>query len=432
MTMTTLEERLLRPLLHTGKMFYIFGGLSLAVVAWFAFAWITQLRTGLIVTGMRNLPGGSPWGMYITGFVFFIGITHAGIAIASSIRLLRLKDYIPLARMAELVTIFSLFMALLSILFDMGRPDRAFLLLLNYPKRVASSPLIWDITAIATYLTFALTYLYVEMRQDLARLAAKVRFVWLYKILLVAYEPDERERIERIVFWMSIFNFPIMVMVHTTVAWIFGLQVGRPGWYSSIMGPYYVAGAVLSGISSVVVVAAIYRRLFRWEEFIKPVVFRGLGRFLCWVSIIYIYFLLAEHMTIRYSGPSAEVAVSGALTELEFAWPFWSQVAALWVAFGIFFINTVFPKVFRIETTVFASALVVSTLWVTRYLIVVPSLTRPYLPFPIGSYTPTWVEWSLGGGTFIIMALLFTLFTKILPILPITEMVRAAEEEDER
>jgi molybdopterin-containing oxidoreductase family membrane subunit len=104
-------------------------------------------------------------------------------------------------------------------------------------------------------------------------------------------------------------------------------------------------------------------------------------------------------------------------------------VLALVIAFGIFFINTVFPKAFRIGTTVFASALVVVTLWLTRFLIVVPSLTRPYLTYPTGSYTPTWVEWSLVGGVFAIFALFFMLFTKFLPIIPITEMERAGKEE---
>jgi len=429
MSVAIMEEKLLRPLFHTTRRYYLFVGVLILLAAWFAFTWITQLRTGLVVTGMRDIPGGAPWGIYITNFIFFIGISNAGIAIASAIRLFKLRDYIPLARIAELVTIFSLMAAGLSIVMDLGRPDRIFNLISSYPWRLASSPVIWDITAVAVYLIFSITYLYIEMREDLAKLAAKVRWGWLYRLLLPGYEHGERERIERIVFWASIFNFPIMVMMHTIVGWTFGLMVSRPGWYSAILGPYFVVGAVLSGVAAVVVITAIYRRLFHWEEIIKPTVFRGLGKFLSWVSIFYIYFQIAELITVKFAGPLVELKVSVAWSNQEFSLLYWLQVLALVIAFGIFFINTVFPKAFRIGTTVFASALAVVTLWLTRFLIVVPSLTRPYLTYPIGSYTPTWVEWSLVGGAFAIVALFFMLFTKFLPIIPITEMERAGKEE---
>ena len=424
----TQEQQLLRPLLSTGKAFYVFAGAALILILLFLYAWYIQLTKGLGVTGL-DTPVGATWGIYLTNFIFFIGITHAGIAIASAIRLLKLKDYIPIARMAELITIFSLMMAGLSIVLDMGRPDRIFNIMLNYSWRLGSSPLIWDITAVAIYLIFAVTYLYMEMREDLARLAGKVRWGWLYRYLLPAYKHGEREKAERIIFWASIFNFPIMVMVHTTVAWIFGLMVSRPGWYSAILGPYYVVGAVLSGIAAVVVLTAIYRQLFHWQELIKPTVFRGMGRFLSWFCILYLYFLLAEFITVKFAGTAAELNVSMLWSHQEYAWYYWSQVIALVIAFTIFFINTVFPKVFRIGTTVFAAALVVVTLWLTRFLIVVPSLLRPFLPFPTGSYTPTWVEWSIVIGTFSVVFLLFMLFTKVFPIIPITEMEKTGKEE---
>ncbi len=431
MRAAALDEKLWYPLLHTTRKYYLFLGFLLIGLAWFAFAWITQLRTGLEVTGMRDIPGGSPWGVYMTNLIFFIGITHAGIAIASAIRLLRLRDYIPLARIAELVTVFSLLMAGFSLLFDIGRPDRIFNLLLYYPPRLASSPLIWDITAIAVYLMFSVSYLYLEMREDLARLAkSHPGLGWLYRRLLAAYEPGERERIEKIVWWASIFNFPIMVMVHTNVAWIFGLMVGRPGWYGAIMGPYYVVGAVLSGVAAVVIMAAAYRQIFGWQEYIKSRIFRGMGKFLSWASILYIYFMLSEFVTVKYAGPAPELKVSIAWSSLEYAWLYWVQVVALLIAFAVFFLNTVFPRVFRVGTTVFASVLVVVALWIARFLIVVPSLTRPYLPYPTGRYTPTWVEWSLVMGTFVMAALLFMLFTKFFPMIPLTEMEKAQEQPE--
>lgn len=421
---------LLRPLTHTGRSFYIFFGILLVLIGWFLYVWYYQLRNGLGVTGMRG-PVGAFWGLYIVNFIFFIGITHAGIAIAAAIRLFKLHDYVALARIAELVTILSLMAAGVCIILDMGRPDRIFNVILTYPWRVASSPLVWDITAVTTYLVFAVTYLYIEMRGDLAMLAGKIRWGWLYRRLLPAYNPGERKRVERIVFWASIFNFPIMVMVHTTVAWIFGLQVGRPEWYSAIKGPYYVFGAVLTGVATVVVMAAIYRRLFHWEEFIKPLVFRGLGRFLCWTSIFYLYFILSDFMTIKFAGPLPELKVMQAKTEGDFAFLYWFEVIALAIGFTVYIVNTLFHKVFRVWSTVAASALVVVALWVGRYIIVVPSLVNPFLPFPAGSYHPTWVEWSLTGGGFVIIALGFMVFTKVLPIIPFTEMESILGEKKE-
>ncbi len=422
---------LLRPLTHSGRYFYIIFGALLVVLGWFVYAWYYQLRNGLAVTGLET-PVGASWGLYLVNFVFFIGITHAGIAIAAAIRLFKLHDYAALARMAELVTILSLVAAGVCIILDMGRPDRIFNTISNYPWRVLSSPLVWDITAITTYLVFAVTYLYIEMRGDLAMLAGKIRWGWLYRRLLPAYNPGERKRVERIVFWASIFNFPIMVMVHTTVAWIFGLQVGRPEWYSAIKGPYYVFGAVLTGVATVVVVAAIYRKLFHWEEFIKPLVFRGLGRFLCWTSIFYLYFILSDFMTIKYAGPLPELKVMQAKTVGDFAFLYWFEVISLAIGFTVFLINTVFNKVFRVWSTVAAAALVVVALWVGRYIIVIPSLVNPFLPFPAGSYTPTWVEWSLTAGAFAIVVFGFMAFTKVLPIIPFSEMESILAEKGEK
>lgn len=421
------EHRLLYPLSHTSKWYYLILLVLLAGVAWMVFAWITQLQEGLVVTGMRDIPGGAPWGIYIVNFIFFIGIAHAGIAVAAGIRLFKLRDYIPIGRMAELLTVFGLMMAGLSILFDLGRPDRIFNMILYFPERLGSSPLIWEVTAILTYLVVSITYLYIEMREDLARLTEKVWCGWLYRILIPLYVASERERTERIIWWASIFIIPIMVMVHSAVAWIFGLMVSRPGWYSALLAPYFLLGAVLSGLAAIVVVAAIYRRLYDWQDLIKPKVFRGLGKILCWFSLLYIYFLLSEFLTVKFAGPSAEAKVSLMVTNGPYAWIYWLQLAALAVAAGIFFVNTAFSSIFRVWTTVFASALVVLTLWVTRFLIIIPSLTRPQLPYPTGSYTPTWVEWSLVGGTFVLMPLFYMLFTKFFPIVSVTEMERAGE-----
>ena len=131
---------LLRPLLGTGKGFYVLAGALLILIAWFLYAWYVQLTQGLGVTTMRT-PIGAAWGVYIANFVFFVGIAHGGIAIAAAIRLLKLTKYLPVARMGEVLTVISLMMAGLSIMIDMGRPDRTFNMIIYWPQRVGASSL---------------------------------------------------------------------------------------------------------------------------------------------------------------------------------------------------------------------------------------------------------------------------------------------------
>ena len=157
------EEQFLRPILRTGKAFYIVIPALIVLVAWVLYAWYTQLTQGLSVTGLRT-PVGAIWGLYITNFVFFVAISAAGIAIASGIRLFKLKDYVALARMAELATIFSLMMAGMSIVMSIGRPDRLFNLILNFPTRLPSSPLIWDVFVINIYLVLCVAMLYFSIK----------------------------------------------------------------------------------------------------------------------------------------------------------------------------------------------------------------------------------------------------------------------------
>lgn len=424
---TAMEDSLRRPLHHTTRGFYVFLGVLAFVMVWFAFAWTVQARTGLVATGLGDIPGSVPWGILVVNYVYFAGIASTGIAIASAIRLLGLKDFLPLARMAEVMTIASLPVAVLSLISDLGRPGRLLNIVLHYPRRVASSPMVWDVTVLSVYLVFAVAYLLIEMREDLVRLAKDAWPERLYRLLLAAYKPGERQRTRKIIWWASVLNLPLMVIMGTVVGWVFGLGVGRPGWYGAAMAPHSIVTSILSGLAAIVVVAALLRRAFGLQEFIKPTVFKGLGISLAWASIICLYFELAKFVTVRFSGPIPELKVSEVLSGIEFGWFFWIQIAVLVVAFGLNTVNVLFPKLFRIWTTVATAVLLVVALWATCFLVVVPSLTQPYLPYLPGRYRPTWVEWSLVGGAFAVVGLVFALFTKVFPMIPITEMQEAEQ-----
>lgn len=418
--MSDVKKPLLRPLVYTTRSFYIFIGALFIITIWFGYAWWTQLAQGLGVTGMRT-PVGSAWGLYIANFIFLIGISHAGIAISAAVRILRLKAYRPIARMAELLTAVSLVLAILNVIFDLGRPDRILNVFL-YGRW--QSPLLWDFTAITTYLAATLVYLYIAMREDLA--ICRERFKkrrWFHKWLRFwalgyADTSEERRAHEHVAWWLALFILPIMVSVHTVVSWVYGLLPARPGWYNPFFGPYFTTAAVASGIALIIVIAAIFRRIFRLKEYIRPDIFRGLGNFLAVVVVIYLYFMIAEQVTVRYAGPTAEWAVSQELLLGSFAWIYWPTVIlGLTVPFFILFVQAINPNIFGLGRTVFASLLVVITLWVKRVIVIVPSLLHQHLPFPLGTYIPTWVEWSLILGTYAVGVLLYTAFVKLFPIL---------------
>src|SRR3990172_9086410 len=256
----TEDTILFQPIVQTGKRFYITAMVLLLIIIWAFYAWIYQLRYGLGVTGL-NRP--VFWGFYITNFVFFIGISHAGTLISAILRLCRAEWRRPITRMAEMITVLVLFFGLGSIILDLGRPDRAFYVVL-YGK--INSPLIWDVMSISTYLTASTIYLYIPLIPDIALLRDRVTG-WrrrLYSFLSLGWTGTERQhrRVEIAIAILAIIVIPIAVSVHTVVSWVFAMTI-QPMWHSTIFGPYFVIGAIFSGIATLIIVMAILRRSFK-------------------------------------------------------------------------------------------------------------------------------------------------------------------------
>lgn len=406
-------SKVLRPLTYTSRKFYIFISVLAVTIAWFLYAWYIQLYYGLGVTGMRDYV---IYGLYIANFVFLIGVSHAGIAISAGVRLLRVVVLKPIVRMAELLTAVSLIIAFMNVLFDLGRPERV-LNMFAYGRWL--SVLVWDMTSITTYLVATIIYLYVTMREDIA-LCAKhlIKRSWLYKIASLRYKYDvlSRKAHEKAAWWLALAILPIMVSVHTVVSWVFGLMV-RPGWYNPFFGPYFVTGAIASGVATIIMVAAVFRKIFQWEFLITPQIFRILSNFLRVVLAIYIYFMICEQVTIRYLGPAREKEVSNILFFGDYAALYWFVViVTLAIPFIMLSIYTFIPKFFSIKLIVLAATLINIGLWIKRIIIVIPVLLRPELPYPLGIYIPTWVEFSLIIGGYAIAALIYTVFIKLFPI----------------
>lgn len=413
------KERILRPVLKTSKEFWPFIGILTLISASAIYGYYTQLSEGMGVTGLNDI---TIWGLYITNFIFFIGISHAGIAISAGVRLLKFDAYKPIARLAELLTIVSLMMAGLNIIIDLGRPDRSYLLIANFLDRYGSSPLIWDITAVGTYLTLSTTYLYLPLRRDLK---ASIPYVdgWrkqLYHLLLPFYEEGEEVIIDRLTWWLGVTILPVMVMVHTTVAWIFSLLGARPLWFSAFAGPYYITAAVASGIASVIVFGTVLRKLHHWEDLIPAKLFRGMGNLVSIITITYLYMMVSEQITARFAGPAGEIIVSDLWLTGDFATMFWGMtVFGLFIPSVYLLVQAFRKDALNLNMTALMSAIIVIAFWAKRYIIIVPTMSIGIQK--VGLYTPTWVEISILLGSFSIPILIYTILTKLIPIIEMEE-----------
>ncbi|RMD81735.1 MAG: polysulfide reductase [Candidatus Dadabacteria bacterium] len=424
-----IERDLLRSVEHTTPWFYLaFFGL-LAVVGWGFYAYFTQLRYGLGVTGMQEPV---TWGFYIVNFVFFIGISHAGTLISAILRLSKAEWRRPITRMAEVITAIVLAIGGLHPIIDLGRPDR--ILHIFYNGRL-QSPLLWDVTSITAYFAASTVYLYVPMIPDIARLRDRgVRPRWLYRVLAWGWigTPEQHRVLERAINILMVMVIPIAVSVHTVISFIFAMTL-QPGWHSTIFGPYFVAGAIFSGIAALFLVILTFRRVYHLEHYIKDIHLYQLSRLLLIMSLVWFYFTFAEYLTGYYGGEPVEFKVIMYKFTGRYMLPFWGMVLCNFV------IPVVFLSFRRLCTPrgiFIASVAVTIGMWLERLNIIVPTLENPAVPFPTHFYVPSWVEWGIfawGVGVFCLGFLLFAKFFPLISIWEIEEGIEQAEEEvDER
>ena len=422
-----LIDDLTKPIRETSGAYYLLVFVLFLGVAWGIFAWIWQVSKGLVVTGMNNSVS---WGLYITNFVFFIGISHAGTLISAILRVSGAEWRRPITRAAEAITVFALVLGGSQILFDMGRPDRV-LNAVIYGR--LGSPLLWDVVCISIYLLSSIFYLFLPLVPDLAILRDQGTVTgWrkvLYKILSVSWDGnhEQRERLEKAIGVMAVLIIPIAISVHTVVSWIFGMTV-RPMWHSSILGPYFVVGAIYSGIAAIIIAMAVLRKVYHFESYFKPIHFNYLGLLLLTMTSLWFYFTLSEYITVGYGALAEEWPVFAVKVTGEYATLFWTMMVFMTIAF---FVLLLCRSRWPIGGTVFASFFIVPGMWIERYTIVVPTLMkiegRGYEP---AMYNASWVEWSITGASFFLFALLYVLFAKLFPIISIWEVDEAEEAID--
>jgi dimethyl sulfoxide reductase membrane subunit len=389
-------------------------GLLLALMGVGAVAFVYQFTNGLGVTAMRNIV---MWGNYILFFMFFVGLSAGGLIVASAGRLFGVKAFEPITRLAVLEATIAVILAATFILPDLGRPERIINILLYFNP---TSPMIWDITIVTVYAAMSAFYVWLYMRADLAR-----RGSWL--ALGTGTSERAMAREERVKSAMAWIALPAAILLHSITAWIFGLQIGREFWYTSIMAPMFIASALVSGMGLVIVLALILRRLgrLRFDDGLVSM----LGALLAVFVVVEAFLLLAEYLTAAYPGaPEGEAAarmLAGPYLPL-----FLFEVV---VGLGVPFVILVNRRL-RIDSrwVGLAAAIGIVGIFVHRLNLVLNGLSYPTVGLPPGLplgtprdgssfalsywYVPTIVEWLIVVGIFAFGALLFTIAVRFLPI----------------
>ncbi|GAB4380811.1 MAG: polysulfide reductase NrfD [Calditrichia bacterium] len=391
--------------------------------------WFYQMLHGMGVAGINNPVG---WGVYITDFVFWVGIAHSGTLISAVLFLFRAKFRNVFNRSAEAMTVFAVMTAGLFPLIHLGRAW-LFYWLFPYPNQRAlwvnfQSPLIWDVFAVSTYFTISAIFWYVGMIPDLAivrRLANGFRKK-IYSLFSLGWSGSRRQwwHYNKLYIFLAAFATPLVISVHSVVSWDFAMSI-IPGWHTTIFAPYFVAGAIFSGTAMVLTLVIPMRKIFRLEKYITIDHFEKITKVLLFTSIIVTYSYIVEFALAFYGGHKFEEAHFTYRLLGDYRFLYWIMV----------FCNSLLPlslfirKLRRSVPYLFVLSLFVNVgMWLERFVIIVTSLARDFDPYNWGLYTPSIVEIGITVGSFAMFFMFFLIFTKVLPILSITEMKEEASE----
>ncbi len=418
-----INEAVLRPMLETGRGFWIVVAVLGAIVAWGLYAWGYQIYWGMGVAGI-NRP--VYWGLYIATFVFWVGISHAGTMISAVLRLLKADWRRPITRGAEAMTAFALMMAALYPLVHLGRVWK-FYWMIPYPNNRLlwpnfQSPLMWDFVAIFTYLIGSMLYLYLALIPDMAMARDHTsgwRY-WLYRTMGLGWRGTEAEwhKLHRALGIFSVIIIPVFLSVHSIVSWDFAVTI-QPRWHSTIFAPYFVIGAVYSGLAALATILIIVRKTMHLKEFLRAEHFDPLGKMVMVAGLGWIYFWFSGVIVEWYGNDPVIIEILNDEVFGNLAPLFWVQMT-----FNV--LPVIFLAFKRVRTNPLLLLIVTLAvnvgMYTERVLIVVGNLQRNYLPFNWGTYKPTWVEISIVAMTFAGFILLYTLFSRVVPYVPVWEI----------
>ncbi|RMG39545.1 MAG: hydrogenase [Candidatus Dadabacteria bacterium] len=418
------NDQVLRMLEPPGAGWYIQLFICVALVIVGFFCWTRQLLFGM---GMAGIAHPIMWGVYITNFVFWVGIAHSGTLISAVLYLFRAKFRQPIYRLAEAMTVFAVMTAGLFPIIHVGRPWFAYWLM-PYPNERAlwpnfRSPLVWDVFAISTYFTVSAVFFIVGLIPDIAaaRDRAKTFFrKMLYSITSVGWTGSHSNWRHYMAGYLlfAAFATPLVVSVHSVVSWDFAMG-NVPGWHATIFPPYFVAGAIFSGVAMVLTLIIPLRRVFKLHDLIRPEHFDAMSKLIMLTSGIVTYSYLTEFYTAWFSNNIFE--------RYQFWFrPFGEFKAAFW---GMAFCNCIAPLSLWIKplrtniTHLFILSIIINIgMWLERFNIIFTSLAREFVPAAWGGYNFSWVEFGITIGAFGWFGMWMTLFIKFFPAVAITEI----------
>ena len=375
------------------------------------------------------------WGFAIVNFVWWIGIGHAGTLISAILLLLRQKWRQSINRFAEAMTLFAVACAGLFPLIHLGRPWFAYWLF-PYPSTMGiqpqfRSPLVWDVFAVSTYFTVSLLFWFLGLIPDLATLRDRARGRvprFIYGMLAMGWRGSAIHwyRYEMAYLLLAGLATPLVVSVHTVVSFDFAVAL-VPGWHSTIFPPYFVAGAIYSGFAMVLTIAIPLRKLYGLEDFITLRHLRNMGIVMLATGMVVAYGYLMETFFAWYSGDIFEKYMMLNRMFGPYGWMYWLLILfnilipqALWIA-----------KVRTHPVVLFLISISVNIgMWLERYVIVVVSLSRDFMPSAWGMYSGTIVDYAVLAGSIGLFVCLLFLFIRVLPMISIFEMRGLVHEEE--
>ncbi|MCZ7555745.1 MAG: polysulfide reductase NrfD [Bacteroidia bacterium] len=408
-----------------GPLWWLAFTMAMTMVAAGVVTTVYQIMTGVGTWGLNNTVG---WAFDITNFVFWIGIGHAGTLISAILFLFRQKWRTSVNRSAEAMTIIAVICAGIYPIIHMGRPWLAFWFV-PYPNFRGPlwvnfrSPLIWDMFAISTYLTISLVFWYVGLIPDLATLRDRAKSKLRRKlagIFSLGWNGSGRHwiRYESVYLLLAGLATPLVVSVHTIVSWDFATSV-IPGWHTTIFPPYFVAGAVFSGFAMVLTLMIITRKVLHFEEYITLHHIESMTKIIIATGSIVGFAYLTELFTAWYSGNEYEQFAFANRMFGPYAWAYWIMVSCNVIAPQFFWIR----RLRRSVVTVFILSIVINVgMWFERFVIIMTSLTRDFLPGSWSAYTPTWIEIGTMVGSFGLFFALFLIFARLLPMIAVAEV----------
>jgi molybdopterin-containing oxidoreductase family membrane subunit len=373
------------------------------------------------------------WAFAITNFVFWVGIGHAGTLISAILYLLRQQWRNGIARFAEAMTIFAVICAGMFPIIHMGRPWLAGYLIpypnthLIWPNFI--SPLVWDVFAVSTYLTVSLVFWYVGLIPDFAtlrdRATNKVKKT-IYSLFSLGWRNSSRHwrHYEKVYMILAGLATPLVLSVHTVVSWDFAAAI-IPGWHSTIFPPYFVAGAIFSGFAMVSTVLIFVRTVFNMEHIITIDHIEKMNKIILLTGSMVGYAYIVEWFMSWYSGTPFELFTAMNRAFGPYAWAYWVMMSC----------NVFFPQLFwfkkirrSIPITLVLVILVNVGMWFERFVIIVTSLSRDFLPSSWHNYHPTIYDFGILFGSFGLFFTLILLFAKTLPVVSIAEIKSVSKD----